>query len=277
MTKVRVGSSKEAAAAAARRRRSHHKKMTTTSSPSHKKIKSNDLLPVSTSGGNPDSASFDEPTRTRTRTRRIKVVKEHPSAARLVISSTDYTGSETISRGDDNHEEAFLIKSWEKLAAMRNKQDGGGGHKNLQAPPPPTLKSSSFVFQKRLSRIDWRTIHAIDVDQVIRDIGKKNKKKLSHCNATSLPFSLNFLTSYYEDNPCEKAIPIQSLEEITFFAFGFVCALTQSTKFFFFLWMMISLLLSLSQILIHSRPCSIPLHLVTFKVKTLAISQKQTL
>ncbi|CAK9206371.1 unnamed protein product [Sphagnum troendelagicum] len=167
MTKVRVGSSKEAAAAAARRRRSHHKKTTTTSSPSHKKIKSNDLLPVSTSGGNPDSASFDEPTRTRTR--RIKVVKEHPSAARLVISSTDYTGSETIGQGDDNHEEAFLIKSWEKLATMRNKQDGGGGHKNLQA-PPPTLKSSSFVFQKRLSRIDWRTIHAIDVDQVIRDI-----------------------------------------------------------------------------------------------------------
>ncbi|CAM6039461.1 unnamed protein product [Sphagnum compactum] len=169
MTKVRVGSSKEAAAAA-RRRRSHHKKTTTTSSPSHKKIKSSDLLPVSTSGGNPDSASFDEPTRTRTR--RIKVVKEHPSAARLVISSTDYTGSETIGRGDDNHEEAFLIKSWEKLATMRNKQDGGGGHKNLQAPPPPppTLKSSSFVFQKRLSRIDWRTIHAIDVDQVIRDI-----------------------------------------------------------------------------------------------------------
>jgi hypothetical protein len=29
--------------------------------------------------------------------------------------------------------------------------------------------------------------------------------------------------------------------------------------------------------LIHLRPCSILLHLVTFKVKTLAISQKQTL
>ena len=32
-------------------------------------------------------------------------------------------------------------------------------------------RGATFVFQKRLARIDWRTVHTIDVDRVIREVG----------------------------------------------------------------------------------------------------------
>lgn len=37
--------------------------------------------------------------------------------------------------------------------------------------PSPGAKSTTFMFQKRLARIDWRAVHAIDVDRVIREVG----------------------------------------------------------------------------------------------------------
>jgi len=36
---------------------------------------------------------------------------------------------------------------------------------------PVGAKVASFVFQKRLARIDWRAVHAIDIDCIIREVG----------------------------------------------------------------------------------------------------------
>lgn len=39
---------------------------------------------------------------------------------------------------------------------------------HVVATPP-----AKFAFQKRVERIDWRILQAIDIDQVIRDVGNE--------------------------------------------------------------------------------------------------------
>ena len=80
----------------------------------------------------------------------------------IMASSTGYS-TDTFER-DEEH----LIKALEKPKTPR---------KAMNAKPVAHDSSSggakvtSFVFQKRLARIDWRTVHTIDVDRIIREVG----------------------------------------------------------------------------------------------------------
>lgn len=41
----------------------------------------------------------------------------------------------------------------------------------VQEIPSGSARNASFVFQKRNARIDWRSLHSIDVDRLIREVG----------------------------------------------------------------------------------------------------------
>lgn len=79
---------------------------------------------------------------------------------RVLTSSTGYT-TEAVERDEDR-----FFKEWENPRVPGKNLNSGG---QLQATPKGT---TPFVFQKRLARIDWRTLHSIDVDRVYREVGK---------------------------------------------------------------------------------------------------------
>jgi hypothetical protein len=96
-----------------------------------------------------------------------KAIKD--PALMVMASSTGYT-TETLEREDT------FLKDWEKPRrgskhAMNHSSNHAAAAPKQQAPPSSTKGSAPFVFQKRLARIDWRTLHTIDVDRVTREVG----------------------------------------------------------------------------------------------------------
>ena len=80
----------------------------------------------------------------------------------VMASSTGYS-TDTFER-----EEEQFIKELEKPKTPRKVMNAKPvAYENASA----GAKGASFAFQKRLARIDWRTVHTIDVDRVIRDVG----------------------------------------------------------------------------------------------------------
>lgn len=86
----------------------------------------------------------------------------------VMASSTGYT-TETLEREDT------FLKDWEKPRRVSkhaiNHSSNHAAAASKQAPPSSTKGIAPFVFQKRLARIDWRTLHTIDVDRVTREVG----------------------------------------------------------------------------------------------------------
>lgn len=80
----------------------------------------------------------------------------------IMASSTGYS-TDTFERDEDQ-----FLKDLEKPKTPRKVMNTKpAAHKNSSS----GAKVASFAFQKRLARIDWRTVHTIDVGRVIREVG----------------------------------------------------------------------------------------------------------
>ena len=83
----------------------------------------------------------------------------------VMASSTGYT-TETLEREDT------FLKDWEKpRRGSKHAVNHSSNHAAAASKQAPPKGSAPFVFQKRLARIDWRTLHTIDVDRVTREVG----------------------------------------------------------------------------------------------------------
>ncbi|MCO5568912.1 hypothetical protein L7F22_022614 [Adiantum nelumboides] len=91
------------------------------------------------------------------------------SSGTQILDSSNSTGSNA---------EDFppFASEWKKPPSSRRPSWRSFQHSNSKHHAFPTLDDSAkpaappFCFQRRRARIDWRTLHAIDVDQIIREI-----------------------------------------------------------------------------------------------------------
>ncbi len=70
-------------------------------------------------------------------------------------------------KGRDYHHRDGKAVTWRKRTPRRTPR------KNVAAGAPREgfVDGGRFEFQKRMTRIDWCTLHTIDVDRVIREVG----------------------------------------------------------------------------------------------------------
>lgn len=93
---------------------------------------------------------------------REAVVSKVDDPLMCMASSTGYS-TDTFERD----EEQFIKDLEQQKTPRKNMSNKTVALENSG----PGAKAASFVFQKRLTRIDWRAVHAIDVDRVIREVG----------------------------------------------------------------------------------------------------------
>lgn len=67
----------------------------------------------------------------------------------------------------DRDEERFIKDLQKPKTPRKNMINNTSEQENLSA----GTRGDTFVFQKRHARIDWRTLHTIDVNRVIREVG----------------------------------------------------------------------------------------------------------
>lgn len=102
------------------------------------------------------------------------------------VTSTGATAAEDR-EDEESSELPTVVSSTSGSESMtKAKLDEMKFTKRTTAKKPPnfakiltSLNVAPFVFQKRLSRIDWRKLHTIDVDRVIREVGESYLKILT--------------------------------------------------------------------------------------------------
>ncbi|CAM6094918.1 unnamed protein product [Calypogeia fissa] len=111
--------------------------------------------------------------------RKKDLEKSHKKHGRKQESSVTSIGATAIEDGEDEESSDLptAVSSTSGSESMTLKSKEIKFTKRTIAKKPPnfakivkSLNATPFVFQRRLSRIDWRKLHTIDVDRVIRQV-----------------------------------------------------------------------------------------------------------
>ncbi|KAJ7522776.1 hypothetical protein O6H91_18G026000 [Diphasiastrum complanatum] len=92
--------------------------------------------------------------------------KEVISDERALVSSTNTLTAETFS------EEELYLKQRRRRPSLLKRKDWTSvkGSRKIEDELKASLRGAArFIFQKRKNRIDWRSLHAIDVEQIFRE------------------------------------------------------------------------------------------------------------
>eukprot|EP00249_Psilotum_nudum_P009860 c22195_g1_i1 orf=2071-2709(-) len=101
-------------------------------------------------------------------------VRQAVESGALVDAPISASSNTTETLSDDSR---LLVSGWKELSGFRRSSWRFPSRKSSKLEPlesNPLLASlrgapTPFLFQKRRARIDWRALHSIDVDQVIRE------------------------------------------------------------------------------------------------------------
>lgn len=89
----------------------------------------------------------------------------------LLLATTGYS-TDAFERDEeqfmnDQEKSRVLRKSVNKVKPMAQEGSSGGA------------RGGPFAFQKRVERIDWRSVHSVDVDRLIREVGNVTQPVLT--------------------------------------------------------------------------------------------------
>lgn len=124
--------------------------------------------------------SFDNSKPAATRARKKKAVLGQIRKKKLIKEASGKPGSASTVVVDNGgvHDWPGLLSSTSATESVAEgyKEKLTVGKKKGKLTPDFTkmedsLRSPPFVFQKRLTRIDWRKLHTIDVDKIVREVG----------------------------------------------------------------------------------------------------------